>query len=121
MAMATETMPVCESSAVVGETYRYEWRQDDGGATFGSTGELLEVAPPYRAVTSERMYGDGIPDDAPATRNELTLTPTDGGTLLSVVITYPDARTRDLVLGTGMVGGMETSYARLEQQVLAAV
>ena len=61
------------------------------------------------------MYGDGIPDDAPATLNELTLTPTDGGTLLTIVITYPDAQTRDIVLGTGMVGGMEASYQRLER------
>ncbi len=113
------SMPTCETATAVGRTYRYEWRQDDGGATFGSTGEVVEIAAPYRAVTTERMYGDGIPDDAPATRNELTLTPADGGTLLTLVITYPDAQTRDLVLGTGMVGGMETSYQRLERTVLA--
>ena len=35
-------------------------------------------------------------------------------TLLAIVITYPDATTRDIVLGTGMVHGMEASYARLE-------
>jgi uncharacterized protein YndB with AHSA1/START domain len=61
------------------------------------------------------MYGDGIPDDAPGTVNELTLTPVEGGTLLTLVVTYPDAATRDAVLGTGMVAGMETSYARLER------
>lgn len=113
------SMPTCETGTEVGQTYRYEWRQDDGGATFGSTGEVLDIAAPHRAVTTERMYGDGIPDDAPQTLNELTLTPTDGGTLLSLVITYPDAQTRDIVLGTGMVGGMETSYQRLERIVLA--
>ena len=113
------SMPTCETGTEVGQTYRYEWRQDDGGATFGSTGEVLDIAAPHRAVTTERMYGDGIPDDAPQTLNELTLTPTDGGTLLSLVITYPDAQTRDIVLGTGMVGGMETSYQRLERTVLA--
>ena len=37
-----------------------------------------------------------------------------GGTLLSLVITYADAAQRDAVLATGMTGGMETSYARLE-------
>jgi uncharacterized protein YndB with AHSA1/START domain len=109
------SMPTCETATEVGQSYRYEWRQDDGGATFGSTGELIEAAAPHRAVTTERMYGDGIPPDAPATTNELTLTPTDGGTLLTLVITYPEARTRDIVLGTGMVGGMETSYQRLER------
>jgi hypothetical protein len=36
------------------------------------------------------------------------------------VITYPSAEVRDAVLGTGMTDGMETSYARLEREVLAA-
>ncbi|SKF62549.1 Uncharacterised protein [Mycobacteroides abscessus subsp. abscessus] len=27
---------------------------------------------------------------------------------------------REMILGTGMTDGMETSYARLEEQVLAA-
>jgi uncharacterized protein YndB with AHSA1/START domain len=48
------------------------------------------------------------------TTNEMTLTPRDGGTLLSLVITYPSAQVRDMVLETGMVDGMETSYARLD-------
>ena len=52
--------------------------------------------------------------DFPATLNELTLTPVEGGTLLSIVITYANAEMRDAVLATGMTGGMETSYARLE-------
>jgi hypothetical protein len=64
------------------------------------------------------MHGDGIPDDAPGTVNEMTLTAVQGGTLLAIVITYPDAATRDAVLATGMVTGMETSYSRLEQTAL---
>jgi len=113
------SMPTCETATEVGQTYRYVWQEDGSGHSFGSTGELLEVAAPYRAVTTERMYGDGIPGDAPGTINELTLTPVEGGTLLAIVITYPDTETRELVLGTGMVGGMETSYARLERTLLA--
>lgn len=113
------SMPTCEAASEVGQTYRYVWREDSSGRSFGSIGELLEVAAPYRSVTTERMYGDGIPDDAPGTVNELTLTPVQGGTLLVIVITYPDAETRDIVLGTGMVNGMEASYARLEGTVLA--
>jgi uncharacterized protein YndB with AHSA1/START domain len=116
------SMPVCETATEVGQTYRYVWQEDGGpadeAASFGSTGEVLEVSAPHRSVTTERMYGDGIPEDAAATLNEMTLTPVEGGTLLSVVISYPDRETRDLVLGTGMVGGMETSYARLESTVL---
>jgi hypothetical protein len=65
-------------------------------------------------VTTERMIGL----DAPGTTNELTLTPVEGGTLLALVITYPNAEVRDMVLATGMTDGMETSYRRLEDEVL---
>lgn len=110
------TMPVCEVATAVGEKYRYEWEPADGGeGRFGFEGELVESAPPYRAVTTERMIG--APGEG--TVNELTLTPVAGGTLLALVITFPDAGTRDTILATGMTDGMETSYARLENEVLA--
>ncbi|MBL0940409.1 MAG: SRPBCC domain-containing protein [Gemmatimonadaceae bacterium] len=109
------TMPVCEVAINVGDSYRYEWENTDGSQRFGFEGELLESAAPYRAVTSERMIGT----PGPSTRNELTLIPVDGGTLLSFVITYPSKELRDMILGTGMTKGMESSYARLEREVLA--
>jgi uncharacterized protein YndB with AHSA1/START domain len=109
------SMPVCEIAQSVGDTYRYEWEQDGGEARFGFTGELLESVPPVREVTSEAMIGA----DYPPAHNELTLTPLDTGTLLSLVITYADKEMRDMVLATGMTDGMETSYARLEQVLTA--
>ena len=103
------TMPVCEIATEVGQTYRYEWEQEGGGERFGFTGELLESEAPHRSVTTESMIGmEG------STLNELTLTPVEGGTLLSLVITYANREMRDMVLATGMTDGMETSYARLE-------
>ncbi len=110
------TMPVCEVATNVGDSYRYEWEDADGENRFGFEGELLETHAPHRSVTTERMIGM----DGPGTVNELTLRPTDGGTLLTVTITYPNTELRDIVLGTGMVDGMETSYARLEYEVLAS-
>lgn len=108
------TMPVCEVATRVGERYRYEWEAVDKSARFGFEGELLESSPPYRAVTTEQMIGM----DGPGTRNELTLVATPSGTLLSIVITYPNKEMRDMILATGMTTGMETSYARLESEVL---
>jgi uncharacterized protein YndB with AHSA1/START domain len=110
-------MPVCDVATTVGEKYRYEWEPVDGteGERFGFEGELLESAPPYRAVTTERMIG--MPGEG--TLNELTLTPVTEGTLLAVVMTFPDAATRDAILATGMTDGMETSYARLEREIMA--
>lgn len=111
------TMPVCEIATKVGDSYRYMWAPEGGGDGFGFTGELLESEEPYRAVTTEAMIGM----DYPATLNELTLTPVDGGTLMSLVITYANAEMRDAVLATGMTDGMETSYARLEDLLGATV
>ena len=109
------TMPVCEVATTVGEKYRYEWEPvDSAEGRFGFEGDLLESAPPYRAVTTERMIG--LPGEG--TINELTLTPVGEGTLLTLVITFPDAATRDAVLATGMTDGMETSYQRLETEIL---
>ena len=110
------TMPVCDVAEKVGDTYRYEWESTDGSQRFGFEGELLESAAPNRAVTTEKMIGM----DGPSTLNELTLTAVGGGTLLSLIITYPSAEIRDMILGTGMTTGMEASYARLEREVLGA-
>lgn len=104
------TMPVCEPASEVGQRYRYEWEQSGGEGRFGFEGEVLESEPPYREVVTEAMIGG----DAGANVNETTLRPVDGGTLLTLVVTYPSLEVRDQVLATGMVDGMEDSYARLE-------
>ncbi len=109
------TMPVCQTAVHVGDSYRYEWEKEGGGGRFGFTGELLESEKPHRSVTTEAMIGM----DFPATLNELTLTPVEDGTLLSLIITYADIEQRDAVLATGMTEGMETSYARLEETLVA--
>lgn len=111
------TMPVAEPGASVGDSYRYEWEPEPGveGERFGFEGETLLSDPPRRAVTTERMIG--MP--GAGTVNDMALYEEDGITLLTVLIEYPDKETRDMILATGMVDGMEASYARLESLVLA--
>ncbi len=110
------TMPVCQVATEVGQTYRFEWEpEDDSEGRFGFTGELLESEPPRRTVTTEYMIGM----DGPGLTNEMTFTPRDEGTLLSLVITYPNIEMRDAVIETGMVDGMEASYHRLEDVMSA--
>jgi uncharacterized protein YndB with AHSA1/START domain len=108
------TMPVCAVATEVGQTYRYEWERLDGEGRFGFTGTLLEALPPHRSVTTETMIGT----DGPESINDLTLTAVEGGTLLAMVMTFPDPTVRDSVLATGMTAGMEASYARLEAQLV---
>ncbi len=100
----------------VGDTYRYVWQQgDDESTRFGFHGETILSEPTWRAVTTEAMIGM----DGPSTLNDLQLYEEDGATLLTLLIEYPDAATRDMILATGMTDGMEASYARLEETVLA--
>ncbi|GAA1824408.1 SRPBCC family protein [Nesterenkonia flava] len=105
----------CQVATEAGQTYRYAWADANGENGFALTGEVRESQPPHREVTTEAM--EGI--DGPPTLNEQTLTPVEGGTLLSLVITYDSKELRDTVLATGMTEGMEISYSRLEK-VLAA-
>lgn len=115
-------MPICEVGAEVGQRHRTGWEETASGEQFGFTGVVKEFSPPYRSVTTESMWTPDDPDAANSavTLNELTLTPVDGGTLVSLLITYPDAATREMILGTGMVAGMETSYARLDRELAGA-
>ncbi len=108
----------CRVAPAPGETTRFEWAPDDGveGEAFALTGQLLETDPPHREVFTETMEGV----DAPPTRNEQTLTAVEGGTLLTLVITYDSAELRETILGTGMVVGMEAGYRRLEAEVLTS-
>ena len=101
----------------VGDTYRYVWQQgDDASTRFGFEGETVLSEPTRRAVTTERMMGV----DGPGTLNDLQLYEEDGATLLTLLIEYPSKELRDQILATGMTDGMEASYARLEETVIAA-
>lgn len=110
------TMSVCRVAMEVGGDNHFEWGDAASGAVFGLMGKLLEWEPPYRSVTTEHMIGIG----GPGTTKEMTLTAVADGCLLSLVITYPSAQVRDIVLSGGMVDGTETSLARLEEQLVSA-
>lgn len=106
--------------ANVGDSFRQWWKPTTADVPagfeegFGFEGELLERVENVREVSTEHMIGT----EYPSTLNEMTLTPVEGGTLLTLVITYANAEARDAVLATGMTDGMEASYARLEREVL---
>lgn len=110
-------MTDCSPATETGQSYRWGWRNLQGeGEAFGFEGEALLVEAPHRSVTTERMVGM----EGPSTTNDMSLYEEDGATLITLVISYPDKETRDMILATGMADGMEASYARLEG-VLAPV
>lgn len=111
------TVTECEIDPVPGGAHRMQWAPEEGteGEPFGFEGEVLLVDAPKRAVQTERMIGLEAPENV----NDLSLVEEDGATLITIVIMYPDVATRDMILGTGMVDGMEASYARLDAMAQA--
>jgi uncharacterized protein YndB with AHSA1/START domain len=110
------TMPVCQMDSRPGGKIRYEWTNHKGGE-FYLTGECLELDPPRRIVHVERMH---LPDPTPDNHVETTFEPDgSGGTLMTMRMTLPDEETRRQMLATGMERGMEASYIRLENEILA--
>ena len=109
-------MTECVAATEVGQSYRNSWAPvgDTEGQPFGFEGEALLIDAPRRAVTTERMQG--LPTE---TLNDLNLYEEDGATLVTLLIEYPDKETRDMILATGMVDGMESSFARLERELLS--
>jgi hypothetical protein len=55
-----------------------------------------------------------LPDPTPDNHVETRFAADGAGTLMTMRMTLPDAQTRAAMLRTGMEGGMEASYARLE-------
>ncbi|WP_328743675.1 MULTISPECIES: SRPBCC domain-containing protein [Gulosibacter] len=84
---------------------------DTKGEGFGFEGENLLIEPESRLVSTERMIGT----EGPTNINDLHLYEEDGATLVTLVVEYESEEVRDMILATGMVGGMEESYARLER------
>ncbi len=101
-----------------GQSHRTSWAPvgDTEGEPFGFEGEILLVDAPRRVVSTERMQGT----DGPETINDLSLYEEDGATLVTLIVEYPDKETRDMILATGMVDGMEASFARLERVLPAS-
>jgi uncharacterized protein YndB with AHSA1/START domain len=109
-------MTECVVATEVGQPYRNSWAPvgDAPGEAFGFEGEALLIDAPRRSVQTERMIGMPV-----ETLNDLNLYEEDGATLITLYIEYPDKETRDMILATGMADGMETSYERLERELLA--
>ncbi len=105
------TMPVCLCDPRPGGSFRYEWAKDGQG--FYATGEFLSLEHPRRIVHVERMF---LPDPTPENQVTTEFHPDGTGTRMVMVMQLPDAKTREIMLATGMMEGMEVSYARMDGQ-----
>jgi uncharacterized protein YndB with AHSA1/START domain len=107
---------VCEIDLKVGGKWRYVTKNED--FEVGFHGEYREISPPGRLVATE-CY-EGIPDpDGNAALNTVTFDEADGVTTMTVLVQMPSREARDALIESGMEGGMQVSYDRLEDVLRA--
>lgn len=104
------TMTACEIDLRVGGRWHFAQTTADGQEVSFS-GEYLELDPPGHMVHTEKF--DNMPESEPATI-VTTLTEADGVTTLLAVCTYDSPETVEMVVGSGMEGGLQSSYDAID-------
>jgi uncharacterized protein YndB with AHSA1/START domain len=103
-------MPVCDVDLRVGGKYRYEWRGEDG-RTMAMSGVYRAVEAPSHIADTQIFDDDWT--NGPADTH-MVLTESDGVTQMALTISYASKETRDLVVSSPMMDGMEAGYQRLD-------
>ena len=110
------TMPVCEIDLRPGGTFRYVWRNPDK-PDLHLSGEFVEVDRPNRIVHIERFDEDWA--HGMESRVTTIFEAIGGRTRMTMTIRFSSAEVRTAAMATGMTDGMDTSYDRLEDTILA--
>ncbi len=105
-------MTLAEIDLRVGGAWRYVMIAQ-GGFEVGFHGEFLEIEPDERIVQTEIF--EGTPDgDSPPAMNTVTFTETGGRTTLTLLTEVPSREIRDIIIDSGMEGGMQEGMDLLE-------
>ncbi|MCY1059685.1 SRPBCC family protein [Nannocystis sp. SCPEA4] len=103
---------VCEVDLRVGGRWRWVIRERE--MEVGFHGEYREIDRPHRLVNTE-VY-EGFPDGQAV--NIMTLTEVDGVTTMTTLVQHSCKEHRDGHINSGMEGGMQVSYNRMEDVVV---
>lgn len=110
-------MPVCDMDVRVGGKYKWVWKSQEDGKSFGFHGTFTEVNAPSK-LTHEEFYDPGdLPADMPTDESclvSLDLSEGNGVTTLVCTMKFASKGSRDRAVATGMTDGMEMGYARLD-------
>lgn len=96
----------------VGGMWRYVM-VSNGGLEVAFHGEYREIVPNERVVTTE-VY-EGVPETDGDVVCTYTFTEKDGCTTLTLLVDHPNKEIRDMVIDSGMEGGMQEALDHLEQ------
>jgi uncharacterized protein YndB with AHSA1/START domain len=109
---------LAEIDLEVGGRWRYAMVAN-GGFEVAFHGEYREIVPNERIVSTEVF--EGMPDqrypdgDEQGTVNTATFTDVEGRTRLEILVECPSKEIRDLIIGSGMEGGMQEGMDKLEE------
>jgi uncharacterized protein YndB with AHSA1/START domain len=103
----------------IGGTWRYVMVAT-GGFEVAFHGEFREIVPNERIVTTE-IYEGADPDAAAEgdVLNVVNFAEEDGRTTVTLLVECPSRNVRDLIVDSGMEGGMQESYDLLEEVVIS--
>ena len=108
-------MTACEIDLRVGGHWRYAMRASSSGEEVVFYGEYREIVPNERIVTTEVFAP--FPDDGAL--NTMTLTEHGERTTLTTLVQHSSPQARDMHINSGMEGGMQESFDKLEQVAIA--
>lgn len=108
--MSSDGMLTCDIDFRVGGGWHYVLAGAPGDGDHSFSGTYHEIDPPERIVSTESY------DNVPGASYQVTVTlaESDGVTTLRSHLTYPSQEWRDGHVDSGMEGGMNISYDRLE-------
>jgi uncharacterized protein YndB with AHSA1/START domain len=107
-----------EADLRVGGRWRYVMVANEGFEV-AFHGTYREIVPNERLVTTE-LY-EGVPDatEDDATVNTTTFTEVDGCTTLTTLVECHTREIRDMIIDSGMEGGMQEAMDKLEQVAIS--
>jgi uncharacterized protein YndB with AHSA1/START domain len=101
----------------VGGTWRYVMIAN-GGYEVAFHGEYREIVPNERIVTTE-VYEGAPPPEGDDVLNVITFTEREGGTLLELLVKTPSKEVRDLIVDSGMEGGLQEQMEILDELLVS--
>jgi uncharacterized protein YndB with AHSA1/START domain len=110
-------MTLAEIDLRVGGRWRYVMIAS-GGFEVAFHGEYREIVPNERIVTTE-VYEGAPGDEADAPLNIITFTEVDGRTTLEMLVQTNSRAIRDMIIDSGMEGGMQEGMDLLEQVAIS--
>ena len=107
-------MQVVDIDLRVGGTWRYVMIAN-GGYEVAFHGEYREIVPDERIVTTEVYEGAEPLPEGDEVLNIITFTEVDGRTRLELLVKTPSKEIRDVIVDSGMEGGLQEQMEILDE------